>query len=116
MRKTVKIVSMILVVVLLGALLASCTNVSQAYADKINDAAEKKEHITYDQVLEDLGENAIDVTFLKSGVIIAVDGCKTLEDLEDKLEAGETVKGIVVTVAAGKATAAIYKEISEEDF
>ena len=116
MRKTVRIVSMLLVIVLIGALLASCSNVSQAYADKINDAAEKGEHVTYDQVLEDLGEVAIDVTFLKSGVVIAVDGCKTLEDLETKIEAGETVKGIVVTILAGKATGAVYKEITDKDF
>ena len=116
MRKTVRIVSMLLVIVLIGALLASCSNVSQAYADKINDAAEKGEYVTYDQVLEDLGEVAIDVTFLKSGVVIAVDGCKTLEDLEAKIEAGETVKGIVVTILAGNATGAVYKEITDKDF
>ncbi len=116
MRKTVRIVSMLLVIVLIGALLASCSNVSQAYADKINDAAEKGEYVTYKQVLEDLGEIAIDVTPLETGFVIAVDGCKTREDLKAKIEAGETVKGIVVTFVAGKATGAVYKEITDKDF
>ena len=116
MRKTVRIVSILLVIVLIGALLASCSNVSQAYADKINAAAEKGEQFTSAQVLDDLGEDAIDIEFMGSGVIIAVDGCKTLEDLETKIEAGETVKGIVVTILAGKATGAVYKEITDKDF
>lgn len=113
-----KILSAVLACVLIiGCVLAlaSCGKISESYAKKINKAAEADEHYTYDQVKEDLGDNAVDITILKSGVIIAVKGCETLDEIEDKLDDGKTVKGIVITVVAGKATSAIYKEITEED-
>ena len=113
-----KILSAVLACVLIiGCVLAlaSCGKISESYAKKINKAAEADEHYTYDQVKEDLGENAVDITILKSGVIIAVKGCETLDEIEDKLDDGKTVKGIVITVVAGKATSATYKEITEED-
>ncbi len=69
MKNAVRIISLIMVVVFVGAALVACSNISQSYADKINKAAENDEHITYTQVLEDLGENAVDVTIAKTGVI-----------------------------------------------
>ena len=110
-----KILSAVLACVLIiGCVLAlaSCGKISESYAKKINKAAEADEHYTYDQVKEDLGDNAVDITILKSGVIIAVKGCETLDEIEDKLDDGKTVKGIVITVVAGKATSATYKEIT----
>ena len=94
--------------------LASC-NISESYAEKINKAAEAGEHYTYEKVLEDLGEDAIDITVLKTGVVVAVKGCSSLDELEDKLDNGEKVEGIVVTVFAGNATGAKYKSITEDD-
>ena len=112
-----KVISAFLATVLLVGMiftLASC-NISESYAEKINKAAEADEHYTYEVVLEDLGEDAIDITILKTGVVIAVKGCSTLDELEDKLDNGEKVEGIVVTMVAGKATAAAYKSITEDD-
>ena len=112
-----KVISAFLATVLLVGMiftLASC-NISESYAEKINKAAEAGEHFTYEEVLEDLGENAIDITILKTGVVIAVKGCSTLDELEDKLDNGDKVEGIVVTMVAGKATAAAYKSITEDD-
>lgn len=118
-----KIISMVLVCVLLvGSMLAlvSCSNISESYAEKINKAAEAKEYITYSQVKEDLGEDIVDLTATilgsTNGVIIAVKGCANLDELEDKLDNGEKVEGIVVTILNSNATKAVYKEISEEDF
>ena len=113
-----KILSAVLACVLiLGCIftLASCGKISESYAKKVNKAAEAGEHYTYDQVMEDLGDNAVDITLLKTGVIVAVKGCETLDEIEDKIDDGKTVKGIVVTVVAGKATSATYKEITEDD-
>ena len=113
-----RIISSVLVVAMILAVvfsLASCSNISQSYADKINKAAEDNKHYTLAQVKEDLGENAVELTILNSGVVIAVAGCKSVEDIEDKIEAGETVKGIIVTVVASKATGAKYTEITEND-
>ena len=113
-----KIVSLLLALALIvGAMftLASCGKISESYAKKINKAAEAGENYTYDQVMEDLGDNAVDITLLKTGVIVAVKGCETLDEIEDKIDDGKTVKGIVITVVAGKATSATYKEITEDD-
>ena len=96
-------------------MLVSCGKISESYAKKINAAADKGEHYTYDQVVEDLGDNAIEIAFLGTGVVIAVKGCESVEDIKEKIEDGKTVKGIVVTMLANKAMSATYKEITEDD-
>lgn len=96
-------------------MLVSCGNISESYAKKINAAADKGEHYTYDQVVKDLGDNAIEIAFLGTGVVIAVKGCESVKDIQAKIDNGETVKGIVVTMLANKATSASYKEITEKD-
>lgn len=98
--------------------LASCSKVSQSYADKINKAAEKGEHITLSEVRKDLGDEAleaVDSLITKSGIIIAVKGCKSIDDLKAKADEGKDVEGIVITIALDKATAAKYGKISAED-
>ena len=113
-----KIISTILVCVLLvGSILAlaSCSNISQSYADKINAAAKNKEFYTYDQVVKDLGDAAVEIAALGTGVVVAVQGCDDVEDILAKLDAGEEVKGIVVTMALYKATGAVYKALSKDD-
>jgi PBP1b-binding outer membrane lipoprotein LpoB len=113
-----RIISLVLTFVLLVgcvATFASCGKISQGYADKINKAAADKEYYTYDEVMEDLGDSAIDVTALKTGFVIAVKGCENWDEIEDKLDDGKTVKGLYITFVAGNATAAEYREITEKD-
>ena len=113
-----RILSTLLVCVLLvGCVLsfASCGKISESYAEKINAAAKDGEHYTYDQVVEDLGDNAIELAKLESGFIVAVKGCESLEEIKDQLEAGKETKGIVVVVFAGKAISAEYRVITEDD-
>ena len=109
-----KVLSLVLALSLVF-MLASCGNISESYAKKINAAADKNEHYTYDQVVEDLGDNAIEIAILGTGVVIAVKGCESVKDIREKIDNGETVKGIVVTMLANKAMSATYKEITEED-
>lgn len=115
MKKSIRIIAIAMVAVMLCMALASCSNISESYAKKINKAAENDEHYTLKEVKEDLGDEAVELTFLDSGVVIAVKGCDSLDDIEDKIEEGKTVKGIIVTILAGKATAAKYTEITEDD-
>ena len=113
-----RIISMILVCVLaMGCVftLAACSKATESYANKINKAAEKDKHYTHEKVMKDLDDEAIDFTVAGTGVVIAVKGCDDWDDIEDELEEGKTVKGIVITFALGKATKAIYREITEED-
>lgn len=115
MKKTVRLLAVAMALVLLCMALASCSNISESYAKKINKAADDNEPYTLDQVKKDLGDEAVEITFLETGVVIAVKGCDSIEDIQEQLKDGKTVKGIIVTVALGKATAAKYTEITEDD-
>ena len=111
--------TLIVCALLVGCVLsfASCSKISESYAEKINKAAEAGEHYTYDQVVEDLGDNAIEIGFsvVKSGIIIAVKGCESIDDIKQMIEAGDTIKGIVVVVTLNKAISAEYRVITEDD-
>lgn len=109
-----RILSLVLALALVF-MLASCGKISESYAKKINAAADKGEHYTYDQVVEDLGDNAIEIAFLGTGVVIAVKGCESVADIKAQIEDGKTVKGIVVTMLANKAMSASYREITKDD-
>ena len=109
-----KVLSFLLVCVLLVSFV-SCGNISESYAKKINKAAEEGEAYTKAEVLEDLGDEAFEVNLLVGGVIIAVKGCESMEDVQAKIDDGKTVKGLIVTIVLGKATSAVYKEITEDD-
>jgi hypothetical protein len=117
-----KILSMVLACVLLfGCMLAlaSCSNVTESYAKKVNEAAEAGEHYTYDEVKEDLGEDVVDLTAevfgIRGGWLYAVKGCSTWDEIQEKIDAGETVKGVVVSIVNGKAVSATYKEITDKE-
>lgn len=103
--------------VLVFAMIAfvGCAGVNQSYADKVNEAAEAKEYLTYEDVVKDLGEPTIKV----AGSIAILDvtgaatwakGCDTAEELAAKVEAGEAVDTIVITFANGKAMGAKFVE------
>lgn len=118
MKKVLKLSSLLLVLVACFTL-ASCSKISQKYADKINKAAEEKEYITYSEVKEALGDEAVfvgvEVLGSANGVVVAVKGCDSLEDIEAKLDEGKTVKGITIVIVNNNATGAEYSEITEED-
>lgn len=117
--KLVKRMSLFAVLFIFVLTLASCSKVSQKYADKINEAAEAGEHYTYEQVKEDLGDEAVwiglEVLGSANGVIVAVKGCESVDEIEDKLDEGKTVKGITIVITNSKAISAKYSEITEED-
>ena len=115
MKKTIKIIAVAMVAVMLCMALVSCSNISESYANKINKAADNDKHYTLEEVRKDLGDDAVEVIVLGTGAVIAVKGCDSLDDIEDQIEDGKTVRGIIVTFVAGKATKAKYSEITEDD-
>ena len=116
MKKLTKIFLSVFLVLGGFLLLASCSNVSQSYADKVNKAAENKEYITLTQAKEDLGDECFSVIVANSGVIYAVKGYKntmTNEELSAKFdEADENTKfqTIIIAVLLGNCTKATYVE------
>ena len=119
MKTTIRITSLLLVITMAVFMFASCGKISQSYADKINKAADKDEHMKYADVKEDLGDDVADLTITvmgsTNGVLIAVKGCDSWDDIEDKIDEGKTVKGLYVTILNGKATKAEYREITAND-
>lgn len=115
--KLVKRLSVLVAVVALLFSLAACSNVSQKYADKVNKAAEEGKPYTLAQVQEDLGDEAIDiiVPIINTGVVVAVKGCTSVDEIKAQLEAGKETKGLVIIIAGGEATSATYRVITEED-
>lgn len=101
---------------------ASCTSgVSQKYADQINEEAKDDDgkYVTYDEAKKKLGKNCTDITVAlgssRNGILIAVDGCSSKEDIQKKLDEGKEVKGIVITVLNNNCTAAVYRTITASD-
>ena len=92
--------------------LVGCSSVSQSYADKINKAASNKEHITYEEVIKTLGDEAQDwtVTVLGStnGVVYAVKGVTNPHEFKELLNSEENVDCLIITIMNNKATAAKY--------
>ena len=119
MKKSIRIISLVLLLALVASVFVGCSNATESYAEKINNAAKENKHYTYQDVIEDLGDEAIDITAdlfgSVNGVIIAVQGCKSMDEIEDKIDDGKDVKGVVIIIAGSKATSATYKVITEDD-
>ncbi len=90
--------------------LASCSNVSKSYADKINDAYKNGAALKYDDVKKDFGDECIDLTKTQTGKLVAVKGL-TVTNYKEKLEKAspdEKFELISITVVQGNCTYAIY--------
>ena len=115
--KLLKRLSLFAVVIAFVLSLASCSKVSQKYADKVNKAAEEGECYTLAQVKEDLGDEAIEIILpvVNTGVVIAVKGCESYDEIKAQLDEGKETKGIIIVIADGEAKSAEYRVITEED-
>jgi len=110
MKKFAKITAVVMLVVLSVMMLASC-GVSQSTADKINKATSDGESMSVADAKKLCGgEPTIDLSALGTGLLVYVNGCKNLEDVNAKIEAGKTPKALYVTIAAGKAIAAVFQD------
>ena len=90
--------------------LASCSNVSKSYADKVNEAYQNKTTLKYDDVKKDFGDECIDCTAGQNGVLVAVKGM-TAGNYKEKLEkasSDDKFEFIVITVVVGNCTYAHY--------
>ena len=87
---------------------AGCGGVSQKSADAINDAANNGEPMTVAEVKEKFGDPTKEALAAGTGYIVYINGCKTWEDFEAKVEADEKIAAMVVVCVLGKATGAVY--------
>lgn len=107
----------------LGALviafsLTAC-GISEKTAEKINVAAAKEEHWTYAEVIEKLDAPTVDATVevfgFRAGAMTWYVGYESYDEAKAAVEAGKTVKVLVVTIVDGKATDADYSEWVKEE-
>ena len=110
MKKFKKIFGFIGICLAFVFFLASCSNVSKDYADKINNAYKNQTTMKYDDVKKDLGDECLDLTTNQNGLLIAVKGIKAVECREKLANAKpeDRFEFISVTVIVGNCTYALY--------
>lgn len=118
MKKIFRFLGVCIASVAVAFSLASCSNVSEDYAQKINEKAKEDKKYSYEDVKKKLGDECIDGTAevfgYRGGVLFGVKGIKSVDDLKAKVNAGENVEGIVVIISNGYATSASFGVITAE--
>lgn len=106
-----------LVAVLAVVVLAGCSKISEGYAEDIRVAEAKGEHMTYAEVVEDLGLPHVDLVFpVVGGVATWYKGYESLDEATAAHDAGKTVSYITITFNGNKlATDAKYGEWTPEE-
>lgn len=111
MTKTLKSICALLVCAVLTFTLASCSAQKkyEKMAEKIRVAEAKEEPLTYEEVVDKLGQPTVNLSGSLfgsgvSGICTWYDGCESVEEFNEKLDAGKEVAYISVTFASGKAT------------
>ena len=92
--------------------LAACSNVTEKYAEKVME-----DKLSYTQVCEDLGDEAISLGIGEdyyTGVVVAVKGCESLEEIKAKIDEGQEIKGIRIYFLAGNPVTAKYQVITSD--
>ena len=87
-------------------MLASCSNATKSYSDKINDAYQAGNAVLYEDAVKALGDECIDCTKSQTGILVAAKGIKKDNYLEQLEKADQNTKFdiITVTVVQGKCT------------
>lgn len=113
MTKTMKVICSVLVCALLTLTLASCSAQKkyEKIAEDIRVAVAKEEPLSYEKVVEKLGQPTINLSMSiggsgVNGWITWYDGCENQDALDAKLEEGKEVAYIRVSFAGGKAVEA----------
>ena len=91
--------------------------VSEGYVSKVEKAAAKDDHLTYAEVIDDLGEATVKggaTGQYATGIFVWVKGCDTLEEADAKYDDGKKLEALYITFLAGKATGASWKEYKPE--
>lgn len=123
MKKVFKLSMVSLIALFAMFTLVGCAKVSESFAEKINEKAEAKEYYTYEELVEKLGDPTLDVSgsisiggleVKPTGVAVWVDGYENMDDVEEALEDGKTIKSLTVTFLDGNATKAEYDEEKSE--
>lgn len=110
MKRFKKIFGLVGICLAFVVFLASCSNVNQSYADKVNNAYKNNTSMKYEDVKKDLGDECIDVTTNQNGVLVAIKGVKA-GNYQEKLQNAkedEKFEFITITVVVGNCTYAHY--------
>ena len=110
MKKVITTIISLCLMLVLAVMIVSCSSVSRNYADKINEFYKNGNALTYEEVVNTLGNECIDVTTNKNGMLVAVKGLNKDNYKEVLQHTDEHTKYefITITVVTGKCTYAHY--------
>ena len=110
MKKVITTIISICLLLVLAVMIVSCSSISRNYADKINESYKNGNALTYEEVVNTLGNECIDVTTNKNGMLVAVKGLNKDNYKEVLQHTDEHTKYefITITVVTGKCTYAHY--------
>lgn len=128
-KKIKTILCSIAVLFLFGIFLTSCSEFSlfgvnyEKYAQQLDEEIYDGDnnYPSYSSIIKKLGDEAIDCTFYygseanRFGNVVAVKGCKSRDDILEKINNGESVEGIKIYIMGNVARSAKYTTITEED-
>lgn len=114
MTKSVKSILLLVVALMLTLTLTGCGFASKA--QKIEEDFNDGEEMSLKDIKDKMGDPTSEVLMFNSGAVFWIEGCDTLEEAQEKWDAGKTMDALVITVVANKVTAVKFiAKASEKD-
>ena len=111
-----KVFKRFLVIVALIALTLTLTGCGFASkAKKLAEDFEAGEKFSLADIKDKMGDPTSEALVLGSGAVIWIDGCKTMEEAQEKWDKGEKMDALVVVVAANNVISVSFIEKASED-
>lgn len=127
MKKIKTILCTIVALFILGISLTSCSGLFgvnyEKYAKQLDEEIYDGDNNfpSYSSIMKKLGDEAVDCTFYygseanRFGNVVAVKGCKSREEILEKINNGETVEGIKIYIMGNVARSVKYTTITSDD-
>ncbi len=106
------------ILVLVLALLCTLTLVGCGFgskAQKLDEEFKAGEKYSLADIKDKMGDPTSEALILNSGVVLWIDGCKTMDEAKAKWDEGEKLEMLVVTVVANNVTSVDYVPEATED-
>lgn len=114
MTKTFKNLLVLVVALVLMVSLTGCGFASKA--EKVESQWKDGETLSLADIKDTMGDPTSEALVVGTGVVIWIEGCKTMEEAKAKWDEGKTMPALVVTVALNNiATVKFIPEASESD-
>ena len=114
MTKTFKNLLVLVVALVLMLSLTGCGFASKA--EKVEKQWEEGETLSLADIKDTMGDPTSEALVVGTGVVVWIEGCKTMDEAKAKWDAGEKMGALVVTVALNNVAGVKFiPEASESD-